>query len=442
MPVLFLGVALLGSLFTLNAYRPIKRLPRLGAVSFFAGWLTAELALHHILWEVLATGLFIRAGALAAWPGWLGLAVAIANWVALGWDWQSGWRARGVIQRALDAGLGADWRKRIRPELAEKITRVAMRQLLLPIPVRHPEVMKIKHVAFYEEPKFSLRLDIYRHKSKPTKTPTLIYVHGGAWVIGDKSSQGLPMLQHMAALGWTCFGVNYRLSPRATFPDHLIDVKRAIAWVKTHGAEYGADPDFVIIAGGSAGGHLCALAAVTPHEKSFQPGFEAVDCSVNACIPLYGIFDFADRANAWPHKGMAKLVAKHVLKVRLKERPEVWDRASPLHWVSPDVPAFFLIHGERDSLVPIGEPRNFAKALRAVSSRPVVLAEIPGAQHAYEIFPSPRAACTAEGIADFATAMYSEHLHRAVGLGEGQRPSPSSAPLSPTPRTASDAVIR
>ena len=70
---LFLAAALWGAWFTWNAYRPIHRPAGLATLSFFAGWLTSELALHHILWQLVLTALFIWAGALAAWPGWLAL---------------------------------------------------------------------------------------------------------------------------------------------------------------------------------------------------------------------------------------------------------------------------------------------------------------------------------------------------------------------------------
>ena len=78
-------------------------------------------------------------------------------------------------------------------------------------------------------------------------------------MIGDKNAAGPPADDHLAARGWVCVATNYRLSPSATFPDHLIDVKRALAWVREHIAEYGGDPDFVVVTGGSAGGHLSAL---------------------------------------------------------------------------------------------------------------------------------------------------------------------------------------
>ena len=77
-----------------------------------------------------------------------------------------------------------------------------------------------------------------------------------------KDDQGKPLAHRMAAHGWVVVSANYRLSPRFAWPDHIVDVKAAIRWIKEHGAEYGADPDFIAITGGSAGGHLAALAAI------------------------------------------------------------------------------------------------------------------------------------------------------------------------------------
>ena len=102
----------------------------------------------------------------------------------------------------------------------------------------------------------------------------------------QEAPAGLPLMYHLAARGWVCVAANYRLSPRATFPDHLIDVKRALAWIKRHGAEYGADPDFVVVTGGSAGGHLAALVALTANDPEYQPGFEDVDTTVQALRPV------------------------------------------------------------------------------------------------------------------------------------------------------------
>ena len=117
------------------------------------------------------------------------------------------------------------------------------------------------------------KLDVYRRTGHTTGCPTLLQVHGGAWVIGDKKEQGRPLMLHLAKQGWVCFDPSYRLATQATWPAHLYDVKQALAWGKEHGEEDGADPGFVVVTGGSAGGHLAALVALTPNEPAWQPGF-------------------------------------------------------------------------------------------------------------------------------------------------------------------------
>src|SRR4029079_17606511 len=99
-------------------------------------------------------------------------------------------------------------------------------------------------------------------------------------IVGTRRNKGTPLLTHLAANGWVGFNVNYRLSPLATWPDHAVDVKEAIAWVREHAAEYGVDPSFVAITGGSAGGHISAFVALTADDRSLQPGFEDADVSV------------------------------------------------------------------------------------------------------------------------------------------------------------------
>ena len=125
----------------------------------------------------------------------------------------------------------------------------------------------------------------------------LIQVPGGAWAVNDKRLQAYTLMSRMVELGWICVSINYSKSPRCAFPAHLIDVKRAIAWVRENIADYGGDPDFIAITGGSAGGHLAALAALTPNDPTFQPGFEDADTAVHAAAPLYGVYDFTDFEN-------------------------------------------------------------------------------------------------------------------------------------------------
>jgi acetyl esterase/lipase len=240
------------------------------------------------------------------------------------------------------------------------------------------------------------------------KRPALVQIHGGAWVIGDKREQGIPLLNHMAAQGWVGFNVNYRLSPGVAFPDHLIDVKRAIAWIREHADEYGIDPDFICVTGGSAGGHLTALTALTANRPEYQPGFEDADTSFSAAVPFYGIYDFtpAGAFGQVPHI-YDRFMEPIVMKAFVADEPEKYEAASPIHQIHPGAPPFFVIHGSKDTLAPVEDARVFVERLRAVSHEPVAYAEMLGAQHAFEIFPSVRAARVIEGVERFLTTIWS-----------------------------------
>jgi acetyl esterase/lipase len=411
MPWLFLAVSLVGAWFTYNAYRPTYAPSRRAAVSFFAGWLTTELALHHIAWQVVMTCIFVRAGALHAWPGWLGFAVTLASWVGLWGCYQRAYEAEAVVERALRDGLGADYRAQILPELSATLApAVDWRQIVLPFPMRHPEVEVHRNIQYTRVAGLNLKLDIYRHRAHPTECPTLLQIHGGGWVIGSKNEQGIPLMLHLAARGWVCVSVDYRLSPHATFPDHLIDLKRAVQWIREHGPEYGANPDFLVATGGSAGGHLAALVALTANEPEYQPGFESVDTSVRGCVAFYGVYDFTDRHHLWHHGAMAKLLEQRVMKAARSEASAAYEKASPLSRVHAEAPPFFVIHGDLDTLVPVEEARRFCAALRETSRNPVTYAEIPGAQHAFEIFPSLRTTFAIHGVERFLAHLYSQYL--------------------------------
>ena len=140
-----------------------------------------------------------------------------------------------------------------------------------PFRMAHPAVERIRDIPYHDEHERHC-LDIYRPKGLSGPFPTLLQIHGGAWVISKKEHQGQPLMNELTARGWACVAINYRLSPKAKFPDHMVDVKRAIHWMRTTGQEYGIDPEFIAVTGGSAGGHLSALTALTPNKKEFQPG--------------------------------------------------------------------------------------------------------------------------------------------------------------------------
>jgi len=416
----FLGVSVYGALYTLNAYRPFQFPPATGW-AFFAHWLTTELAAHHLAWQVLATGVFATLGAFDHWPGWVGLAITVVSWVGLVGLVRAARRVEHDVESALVEGLGEGYREMLRSDPADPVARLPRSRLALPFYFKHRDVRRVADIPYGPHGRRN-RLDVWHHRDPAERAPVLFWVHGGGWAVGHKAQQALPMITHMTAQGWVCVSPNYRLSPRAAWPDHIVDVKRALAWTKEHIAEYGGDPDFIVISGGSAGGHLAALAALTPGDAEWQPGFEDADTSVQGCIPFYGVYDFTNRLRSRPKMddwGFRRFLEQRLVGVTRAEHPEVYAKMSPLDQVRADAPPFFLIHGSHDRLAPVQDAREFARRLREVSGAPVAFAELPGAQHAFDVFHSVRTTHVVRAVERFASWVYATHVgstgRRAAG---------------------------
>ncbi len=272
-----------------------------------------------------------------------------------------------------------------------------------------PGVVVRRNLAYGDAGERNL-LDVYQPAvPREGGCPILLQVHGGAWMIGNKQQQALPLMYHLAQRGWLCVTINYRLSPKHAFPAHIIDVKKAIAWIREHAAEYGGNPDFLAITGGSAGGHLSSLAALTPNKPEWQPGFEDVDTSIDVAVPIYGVFDFIDRDNLRGDMSMESTLCKHVMQTRLADDRDGWEAASPLTHVSDQAPPMFVLQGTHDSLVWVEEARNFVAQMQAHSNNAVVYAELSGAQLAFEIFHSLRTDYTVNAVTDFLEWSYAQH---------------------------------
>jgi acetyl esterase/lipase len=294
----------------------------------------------------------------------------------------------------------------------EDAPRFPRSHVVLPFLVGHRAgVHRVKHIEYARVGGRRLHLDV-TVPSAPVpagraRRPALMQIHGGGWVIGDKREQGLPLLNHMAAQGWVCFNVNYRLSPSVAFPAHLVDLKRGLTWIKEHADDYGIDPDFVCVTGGSAGGHLTAMMALTANEPALQPGFEGADTSVAAAVPFYGIYDFTpEGAFGSDPEVFRRFLEPIVIQAFVAEEPERFEAASPVHHLRADAPPFFVIHGDLDTLAPVEDARTFVEQLRSVSSQPVLYAEMRGAQHAFEVFPSVRTARVIEGVERFLSTLW------------------------------------
>lgn len=403
-PWLFLLVSLVGAAFTLNAFLPTRGRGFVFLPSFLASWLTMELAGHHLVWQAVVAALLVWLGALSALPGWIGLGVTLLSWSGLVVLVFQGRRSARTMHAVVGevAGVGP-WPK------------VPWWHVLVPFPVRVAQARVIRDVVYARVAGRRLKLDVYLPRGDRKRRPAVLQIHGGAWVLGDKKNQGIPLLSHLAANGWVGFNVNYRLSPGATFPDHLVDLKRALAWIREHADDYGVDPDFIAVTGGSAGGHLTALVALTQNDPVYQPGFEEADTSVQAAVPFYGIYDFTNRLGTQRREFRIRLLQPHIMKAYFEDEPERFHEASPLDRIHADAPPFLVVHGSRDTLAPLADARLFVERLRAVSRAPVLFAEIAGAQHAFDVFPSPRAVPVIEGVERFLDAVHRAH-ERAPGL--------------------------
>ncbi len=375
---------------TANAIRPLPGF-RAGIPAFFAGWLTGELA-PQVLGLTAADALAHTRGPRRDGRG---LALAALSSAGLAYLIRQSRQAVTDAEDALVEGLGVEYVEQLdaRPTPADLAT--PWRRIANPFAfgraARRAGVEVERDIPFAPYGRRGL-LDVYTSEVTPASgAPVLLQVHGGGWTIGNKDQQGLPLMQHMAARGWVCVAINYRLAPRDLWPAQIVDVKAAIAWIKANIAEYGGDPSYLAITGGSAGGHLTALAAVTPNAPEFQPGFEGADTSVQAAVPYYGVYDWAGASGLRSAELMRdRFLAPFVAKRRFRDAPELFEQASPLLRVTPDDPDFFVIHGARDTLVDPGQARAFVEALRQTSKRTVVYAELPGAQHAFDVFPSIR----------------------------------------------------
>lgn len=411
---LFVGLAAFSA--AVAALLPLRG-PLGSALSFIPGWVVGEAPLHVAVLVVAAVAALSAAGALDGVPGRVGAGLSLVACAGLAAQFLSGLRAR----RHFEAGLGlAGMPSGTRRCGAREARRVATVLPLLPRGVE-----RIRDISYAPGKDRSHLLDVYRRAGagpadagpadagqRAAGRPVLLYFHGGAWVMGDKVQQGLPMLGHLAERGFVCVTANYSLSPKRRWPQHVLDCKLALRWVKHNIASYGGDPALVFVAGASAGGHLAALVALTAADTSWQPGFELEDSTVAGCVALYGVYDLVDTERIG-NPNLEPILHRHVFELFSAEELAA---ASPVSRVHDDAPAFLVVHGRNDVLVPPAAARAFVGALASRSRAPVAYVELPLAQHAFDNFWSPRTVHLLHAVENFLTAVTaSRAAEREVG---------------------------
>lgn len=257
--------------------------------------------------------------------------------------------------------------------------------LLQPWPLK-PRNIARSRLTYGPDPKAN-RFDLYtgagtQVEAQPDVRGVLIHVHGGHFRAGGPSRESRAMLFDHAQRGWAAISTTYHLSPTPEqgFPQHLVDIKRLIQWIRIEGPEHGIPVDApIVVAGSSAGAHITLMTALTANEPQFQPGFEHLDTTLAGAIGLYGFYGPLGRES--------KMIS------------------DPVRHSAAGAPPLVVVHGTADTYTPIRGSRRLVSHLRAGSTNPVVYAELPGAQHGFDAVRSPRYLAVVAAVARFTESL-------------------------------------
>ena len=199
--------------------------------------------------------------------------------------------------------------------------------------------------------------------------PAIILVHGGGWVAGDKQQYITYIFQPLSDAGFAWFSINYRLAPQFKFPADVEDVEAAVGWIKANAAKYKVDAKRIVLIGESSGGHLVSLVGARN-----QPG-----ARVAAVVSMYGIHDFISASIAWKPIPVEILQLFGIPAVNAKTA-QILIKASPVVYVSKDMPPFLLMHGSNDEDVPYEQSVEMCNAMKNAGAQ-CDLITIQGAPH-------------------------------------------------------------
>ncbi len=226
------------------------------------------------------------------------------------------------------------------------------------------------------------RLDILYPPHAERPLPAIVHIHGGGWYLGDKGGDStLAMMCRFAEAGFVVLSIDYRLSGEATFPAAVEDCKLAIRWLRAHAEQFHVDPDRIGVIGGSAGGHLSAMLAVTRPEDGFDRSgrYQDYSSAVQAAVPVCGPMDLRVPLAPALFSGDDPAVVRF-LGGPLAKKSEEARRASPITYVRKDLPPMLLIHGSADKRVLVDQSKDFADALAAAGA-PYELLVVEGGHH-------------------------------------------------------------
>jgi acetyl esterase/lipase len=226
----------------------------------------------------------------------------------------------------------------------------------------------------------AVKMDLLFPNRAKRPAPAVVYIHGGGWTHGDKSGSRDRMdLTRLRQRGFLIVLLNYRLAPEFKFPAMIEDVKCAMRHLRANAALYHLDPQRIGVMGESAGGHLSALLGTTSNADLWDNvgGYTDQSSAVQAVVDLYGPADLP----AFPHTPGNLATMVEVFGVDDPADPFLVV-ASPAAHVTSDAAPMMMIHGDKDSLVPVAQSRILRSRMWAAHA-PSTLIVVLNAEHGF-----------------------------------------------------------
>ncbi len=233
----------------------------------------------------------------------------------------------------------------------------------------HPDI------TYGTENNYQLKLDVWQRKGAKTAVPTLIYYHGGGWVIGDRTGATLLFLPYLE-MGWNVINVEYRMASVSLAPAAVEDCRCALRWAVRNAKQFNIDTDRIVLTGHSAGGHLSLITGMLPEGTGLDNNcYGNEKLKVAAIINWYGISDVADLIQGPNLKTYAVMWVGSQ-----SDALAIAKRVSPLSYVRAGLPPILSIHGDADPVVPYDQSMRLHQALTAAGV-PNELVTIKGSGH-------------------------------------------------------------
>lgn len=224
-----------------------------------------------------------------------------------------------------------------------------------------------------------VKLDLAYPKESKGLRPAVICVHGGAWRMGNRKDLR-NWIEYLAENGYVAASISYRLLPDGKWPGQIEDCKTAVRFLRANAEKYQIDADKIGALGYSAGGHLVCLLGTTDAKHGFDGAeYPKMSSKVQAVVSYFGPTDLSH----WSTDDSAQnAVFQPMLGARFKEKPEAYEKASPICYCCKEAPPFLFFHGTADRIVPIEQSRKMCEKLKDVGAQARII-EIKDADHGW-----------------------------------------------------------